>query len=738
MGTFDTGDTFNGKTFTGYASEGFTKTGGVTRIKSGKKGSPGKVIYKKGSSSTNKEAPETIQTATGETVTVTKKETPSYPGVRLAQEYKADLTTEQANRIAQQQGNRRYIAVSSEDVNKINQDFKAEGYNAKKLIEGMNSGTVTFNKDQEGNINLTTKETITTETSTGTGSVPAPKEAVEYLNKNYFGVTDYFKDLTAQGIKETGTGAYNIYKQQGNNKNNIFLLASGKVKTGLGFSGTVASSVIEPIVYAVSQKRRYDKGIPEAELQSGIYKPIIAKETEQTKAGVLQISLLTQGIKINPSEATPIKTFTKLETSPYELPRSLTIEEATGEKFIIKKGLQPEAPGMNKLASGLIETSERQTQIYPKALVEKESIFAPQDLPSARELENVFGKKYQSSFGIATEKAVTVSPEEVFKVFRSENPPIKQTGIKEYITATSKKAPAPFPEEIVIIEEGTKKGIIFNKKAQSTINPFGELEIDKGGVYEVYKGGENNKFIFEPGNLGIEATGSKSFMFIPVATRSVYNFKTGDKSITGTINSARIEFKTINDISPAIRTETETDQGQGSGIRTRTRTNTQSAQRQITEQTQEQQQDQIIFNPIKVTTNPYKPKSPEPKEPATPPDIYKRFKQDNKNKTPTINGFNVLVKSKGIFNKINNKPLDLKSALKKGSETVERTPSATFKITNPENPGGIFTSSTPKGFYKKGNLFIEETRRRINTPGELFGITSKGRTSKRIKKLYGG
>ena len=224
-------------------------------------------------------------------------------------------------------------------------------------------------------------------------------------------------------------------------------------------------------------------------------------------------------------------------------------------------------------------------------------------------------------------------------------------------------------------------------------------------------------------NQKLEATG-----------KSLYNQITTAKSVTKELTTSKLISGQI-ERNAVINTQTQAQTQKsylisGNKQASRQRSITTQAQTQVQAQVQVQVQKQAqtqvqaqVQKQITITKTP-------------PIEILRSTKRDESKKS-IFGGYNVLVKSKGLFNKINTKPLNLKSALGLGSETVERTPSATFKITNPENPGGIFTRQTPKGFYKKGNLFIEQPSRRINTAGELFGITSKGRTSKRIKKIFG-
>lgn len=101
-----------------------------------------------------------------------------------------------------------------------------------------------------------------------------------------------------------------------------------------------------------------------------------------------------------------------------------------------------------------------------------------------------------------------------------------------------------------------------------------------------------------------------------------------------------------------------------------------------------------------------------------------------------LKGFNVLVKRKGFFEKINFSPLSKQEALAFGGFEVETTPAATFKIEKAnEMIGQRFKGFFKReNFYQKNGLYIEKKKKRINTIGELRGITFKGLT----KLKFGG
>jgi len=129
------------------------------------------------------------------------------------------------------------------------------------------------------------------------------------------------------------------------------------------------------------------------------------------------------------------------------------------------------------------------------------------------------------------------------------------------------------------------------------------------------------------------------------------------------------------------------------------------------------------------------PPSSIPRTPPiyTPPFI-PRIKQTN-NKT---GAYNVLVRRKGVFRKINIKPLTKTSAINLGTYKVGATAAATFKL---QKVFGKATTQQRKGniqdFYRKQGLFIEKRGKRIKSSsiGELQEITFKGiRASKNKKK----
>jgi hypothetical protein len=104
-------------------------------------------------------------------------------------------------------------------------------------------------------------------------------------------------------------------------------------------------------------------------------------------------------------------------------------------------------------------------------------------------------------------------------------------------------------------------------------------------------------------------------------------------------------------------------------------------------------------------------------------------------------GYDVLVRKKGIFEKINTEPLSKGGAFGLGASIVGGSALASFKIKPAGAPakkkGSLFAPVDMNNFYNKSGVFIEKNTFRINTPGELKEITFKGISSQKRKKIFG-
>ena len=99
--------------------------------------------------------------------------------------------------------------------------------------------------------------------------------------------------------------------------------------------------------------------------------------------------------------------------------------------------------------------------------------------------------------------------------------------------------------------------------------------------------------------------------------------------------------------------------------------------------------------------------------------------------------YNVYAKEKGNFIKVNKEPLPKNKALNLGSKVVDNTASATFKIKEygKTEKADDFIFFRRNKFRKKNDNYIEKNTYRIDTQGEIQGITVKGWLARRKKGL---
>lgn len=109
----------------------------------------------------------------------------------------------------------------------------------------------------------------------------------------------------------------------------------------------------------------------------------------------------------------------------------------------------------------------------------------------------------------------------------------------------------------------------------------------------------------------------------------------------------------------------------------------------------------------------------------------KNQKEDSANQA-----FDAFAKQKGKFIKLNKKPLSKEGALALAAQVVDNTSSASGKISKTSGipsgfEGGFFNAMKFK-LSKSGNSFTEKRSFRIDTPGEVEGITVRGLLAKKI------
>ena len=140
---------------------------------------------------------------------------------------------------------------------------------------------------------------------------------------------------------------------------------------------------------------------------------------------------------------------------------------------------------------------------------------------------------------------------------------------------------------------------------------------------------------------------------------------------------------------------------------------------------------------------PYRPPYYPPREPPYVPPYYPRGQSgDYYNKKGSSSGYDVYVKERSYshgkkrypeaWKKANTSPLSENAALSLGGTAIDQSAAASFKIRPaegnarplkfPVDPWGSINSK----FYKKKGIYIETTSNRIDTTGEIKGISALG------------
>lgn len=123
--------------------------------------------------------------------------------------------------------------------------------------------------------------------------------------------------------------------------------------------------------------------------------------------------------------------------------------------------------------------------------------------------------------------------------------------------------------------------------------------------------------------------------------------------------------------------------------------------------------------------------------------IIPKLKPSSKEERKSRQGYNVLVKSRGKFIKVNQKALTKDAAFDLGARAVDETTAATFKLAAAK--GKVSSKGSDQYFSRKQNQFrekktkkeiltIEKNRYRINTGGEFRGITIQGWLAQRRRR----
>ncbi len=129
-----------------------------------------------------------------------------------------------------------------------------------------------------------------------------------------------------------------------------------------------------------------------------------------------------------------------------------------------------------------------------------------------------------------------------------------------------------------------------------------------------------------------------------------------------------------------------------------------------------------------------------PREPPVekkPPKL-PRFKPDREIIAgPAVPVYDVYAREKRAFIKVNKKPLPEKRAKNLGAEVVDNTASATFRIkrVGRAKRTDALAFNLKNKFVQRDGVFIEKPSRRIDTRGELLGITVKGWMANRTRGI---
>lgn len=793
MGTFETGTGQQG-----YASEGFTQEGGVTKIKTGKKDEPGRVIYKKGKNASRKSTKKSEQTS-------------SYENVReLVEEPKQQINVE----------------VNKEQVEQINKEI-----DSKELTRALIEGRVT--KTSEG-------FTVKGETKKEAQSIPPPKpeqltaprtispqetqpitsevkfdnpfpETNPYPNSMNAlkpeprqemkrtipqkieraieqGASDFMQYASSPGHEEMmliavpfrygygfvkegigfGKSVRQITEQAIAGENLIVLASDTLINTGEGMveqAGRIAAAGYSGNIPALSEEAgRVTAQVKIAEATKTVLKPgvkIIGKGIEAWKQGIYEAAWQT------------------LEQSPKGEPWQMPDLE---NKFSTSN-----RPGViiPEKYAGQTNPPELQTQIIPKKLPEEtpeptmtwktskpssQKTLEQIKTASTEEVNAWLKETGQSNFPkIEFNKEIT--PEQIIKQARQEEAKamtrqewmeIREKAQKEFFTEEKT------PEQLAIEESNAE---IFSKAREIQTDLNGKKiekptdNTESSTTSTSYGGGQFSELtlIMKP-KKPVLIVPEEVFKpeLPPQAKNMIAERNAGLGTIIPTINSRQptiikkpsiqqpmtraftdIQVRTI----PATTTvqaptitvtqvqEPATTTRSGSRSRTRTRT----SQTQIIEQAQSQEQTQMQQQ-IQTQQQVQMPKAitrTSQKQEKTPEPLMP-FPRAKETKEERINApINIKVRRRGIFQNVGTEE-SLPKAISKAELIVENTAAASFKL---EKQGKTITGFRPGKEFKPSKrepgVMIQKRKFRIGSPGEKSEITQKGIWSKKKSRRKG-
>jgi flagellar biosynthesis GTPase FlhF len=143
-----------------------------------------------------------------------------------------------------------------------------------------------------------------------------------------------------------------------------------------------------------------------------------------------------------------------------------------------------------------------------------------------------------------------------------------------------------------------------------------------------------------------------------------------------------------------------------------------------------------ITRPKQPTEEPPPPPTEEPPPPKLP--RFPRFPGIDTDKVEKQQGYDVYIREKGQFVRANKAPLPKNRAFNLGSEVTDNTPAATFQLRKTKKKTDKTDAFSKKGLFKfnkkRNNKYIEKDKYRIDSPGEIRGITVKGYLAARRKR----
>ncbi|MGV8169230.1 MAG: hypothetical protein ACP5N3_04205 [Candidatus Nanoarchaeia archaeon] len=356
--------------------------------------------------------------------------------------------------------------------------------------------------------------------------------------------------------------------------------------------------------------------------------------------------------------------------------------------------------------------------------------------------ETFVGERTRTDFFPSPEKIESVTPEFVEQPISSGWKKIELDKNKKIVNAEYvevQKQPLSFKEK-----PGKQKELNFDELDNfigSNIGLFSEtIKIGKS-IYGEFKPGTRIK---SPSREYPSIIRAEPKRVVPFANLNPYESLTKEQNLVSSFEDTRTNPVTDNVFETSISPENIQDSVQSPkvdtfyGVSSRTRTRTKTDYKIDTKQETIQQPDSII-EPKRVTEKiAQRPVMMSISRPVRAPPFVPIPKIKVDSPVQRVQGFDVLVKRKGKFERINTGALSREEAINFGSYRVGRTASASFKIT-PSNLKSkqVFRSKGKlSDFVQKKGVFIERKEKRIKSLGELQEITFKGLSTRRNKNFW--